>query len=175
LMRGLLMVYTGGGKGKTTAALGMALRSLGHKRKVIMIQFMKGPGNVYGETLAAEAFLPDFRIEKYGRDVFVNKKHPHPDDLALARQGFERAREALSSGEWDLVILDELNVAADFGLLNWDEVLPVLASRHERTDVVVTGRNASGALIDMADMVTEVKEIKHPYRAGIPAKKGVEF
>jgi len=172
MKKGLLQVYTGNGKGKTTASLGLALRASGHGWKVIMVQFMKG--RAYGE-LKAVPNLPEFTIEQYGRDEFVDKKNPDPIDIELARKGFDRAKEVLLSGGYDIVILDEINVALDFNLVGLEETLELINNRAQRTEVICTGRYAPQALLDIADLITEMREIRHPYQGGIPGRIGIEF
>jgi cob(I)alamin adenosyltransferase len=172
--KGLVLVYTGDGKGKTTAAVGLGLRAAGHGLKVKMLQFMKGPGNVYGESLAVARHVPGFEIGQVGRDTFVKKGNPAPEDIQAAQRGLQAARESLG-GAYDLVILDELNVAVHFGLLDEVEVLDVLRSRAPHVNVVVTGRYASERMIELADMVSEVREVKHHFRKGARARKGIEY
>ncbi len=172
--KGLVLVYTGDGKGKTTAAVGLGVRAAGHGLKVKMLQFMKGPGNVYGETIAASKHIPGFEIEQVGRDTFVKKGSPAPEDVEAARRGLAAARQALG-GAYDLVILDELNVAIDYGLVSVAEALELLSGRAAGVDVVVTGRYAPQQVIDLADTVSEVREIKHHFRKGVAARKGIEF
>lgn len=167
------MVYTGNGKGKTTAALGLALRAVGHQRRVLMIQFMKS-GDGYGECVAAR-MLPGFEIASYGLASFVDRDCPDPDSLRQAGEGLARARQALTSGGWDLVILDELNVALDFGLVSLEAVLGLLDARPPGVDLVLTGRGAHPAVLERADLVSEVVEVKHHYRQGVPARRGIEF
>lgn len=171
--RGLLLLYTGNGKGKTTAALGLALRAIGHGQKVFMIQFMKSNSN-YGEIQASK-YLPNFTIIQKGQDKFVKKGNPDPLDIKLAEEGLELAKEVLQKGEHDLVILDEVNVAVDFGLLKEEDVLSLIDLKKHHTTLVLTGRYATEKLISMADMVSEVKEIKHHYEKGVPAQEGIEF
>lgn len=171
--KGLLMVYSGQGKGKTTAALGMALRAVGHGMKVLMIQFMKGDPD-YGELQAAR-LLPGLEIVQKGRPAFVKPGEPGAEDLRLAREGLDLGEQALSGGDWDLVILDELNVAIDYGLLTLAEVIRVLDARSEAVNVVITGRGAHPELVKRADMASEVLEIKHHFHAGVEARKGIEF
>jgi cob(I)alamin adenosyltransferase len=171
--RGLVIVLTGDGKGKTTGALGQALRALGHGLKVLIIQFMKG--KKYGEVLAAEQYLPNLTIVRSGLDSFVMKNNPAPVDIELARQGLNLAKKALSSGEYSMVILDEINVALDFKLIPLDDVLDMIRSRHSSVDVVLTGRYAPPEIIEIADTVSEVKEIKHHYSKGVKERAGIEF
>ena len=172
---GLVLVYTGNGKGKTTAALGLALRQVGWNRKVLFIQFMKGKGNVYGERVAAERFLPLLEIEQHGRDEFVNLGNPAEVDAELARKALRRAGEAMASGEYGMVVLDEVNVAMAAGMIDPSEVLAILDKRHKDTDVVLTGRYCPKEIEDRADMVSEVREVKHHFKRGVPARKGVEY
>jgi len=169
---GLVQVYTGNGKGKTTAAIGQALRACGHGARVIMIQFMKG--REYGELKSA-AHLPGLRIFQYGRDEFVDKRNPETVDIDLARQGFEKAAKIMEYHECDLLILDEANVAIDYGLLKLDDVLNLLQNKPAEMEVILTGRNAARELMAMADLVTEMLEIKHPYQRKIEMRKGIDY
>lgn len=171
--KGLMQVYTGDGKGKTTAALGLALRAVGHGWRVTMFQFMKGDKG-YGEIGAAE-LLPGFTIVQCGRCEFVDLAHPAAVDKEMAAAGWARAQEALTSGRYDLVILDEINVALSCGLLPLAEVLAGLSRRDTHCEVVLTGRYAPEGLLAAADLVTEMREVKHPYAAGLAAREGVEY
>src|SRR5665647_610032 len=159
--KGLVFVYTGNGKGKTTAALGLAIRAIGYGRKVLIIQFMKGRD--YGETLALEKYLPSITLYKCGQDSFVMKNNLSPLDIELAQKGLDRAREAVYSESYDLVILDEINVAINFKLLPLQEVLDLIKNKPEKLDLGLTGRYAAPEIIELADLVTEMKEIKHPF------------
>lgn len=171
--KGLIMVYTGNGKGKTTAALGQALRAAGHGFRVLVINFMKGRD--YGEVKAAE-FLPNLKIVKAGRDKFVNRENPDPEDLRLAEKGFALAKEAVKSGRYDLVILDEINQVVSYNLIPLQEVLDLLDySRNPDVHVILTGRDAPPEFLERADLVSEVREIKHHYTSGIKAQKGIEY
>jgi len=171
---GLLMVYTGDGKGKTTAALGLALRAIGHGKKVYMVQFMKG-SRTYGEILAAERYLPHLTIVPSGRTGFVNRQNPDSEDIRLAGQALELGREALTSGNYQLVIWDEVNVALDYGLIGLKDVLAALEQRPDGVDLVLTGRNAPEEVITRADLVSEVRQVKHHYEGGVQAKAGIEY
>jgi len=171
--KGIVIVITGNGKGKTTAAMGQALRALGHGFKVLVIQFMKG--KKYGEVLCAEKLLPNLRIIPCGLDSFVMKDNPAPVDIELARQGLKLAKEAIVSGEYQMVILDEINVALDFKLIPLEEVLDLIRNKPDSIDLVLTGRYAPQEIIDLADTVSEVKEIKHHYAKGIKERAGIEF
>ncbi|QSV45207.1 cob(I)yrinic acid a,c-diamide adenosyltransferase [Geobacter benzoatilyticus] len=173
LDHGCIQVYTGNGKGKTTAALGLAFRALGRGLRVFMVQFMKG-GGPYGEHAAAERFSSDFTIVQTGRPGWVNRENPDPEDVRLAGAALETARAALTGGEYDLVILDEVNGAVSFGLLNAEDVLELMAQKPSCVELVLTGRSADERIIAAADLVTEMREIKHYYRAGIPARVGIE-
>ncbi len=170
---GLVMVYTGDGKGKTTAAMGQALRALGHGRKVFVVQFMKG--RKYGEVLCAEKFLPDLTIRQCGLDSFVMRDNPAPVDVELAGQGLNLAKKVLPSGEYDMVILDEINVALEFKLVPLDEVLEIIRNKPREVDLILTGRYAPPEIIEAADMVSEVREIKHHYAKGVKERAGIEF
>lgn len=168
---GLVHIYTGNGKGKTTAAFGLAVRMLGSGGKVIIIQFMKS-GGVYGEQKKiAECGAV---IESFGLPKFVHGK-PEPDDIDAARKALERAKEVVSSGEWDLVILDEICVALGFKMLDVEDVKELIQNKAPNTELVLTGRYCPEELFELADYVTEMKEVKHPYHRGVLARKGVEY
>jgi len=173
LDRGYIQVYTGDCKGKTTAALGLALRAVGRELMVIMIQFMKG-GGPYGEHLAAARLAPYLTIIPTGREGWVNRDNPDPEDIRLAREALELARTSLASGAYDLVILDEINGAVAFGLLSVADVLELMARKPENVELVLTGRNADEQIIAAADLVTEMREIKHYYKNGVSARVGIE-
>lgn len=170
--RGLIMVYTGEGKGKTTAAIGQAVRAAGHGYRVFVIQFMKGRD--YGEYLAA-AKLPNLTVVKAGRDLFVDRERPEPVDLELAREGFTQARKALLSGEYDMLVLDEIIVAVDFKLIPEKDLLKLLDKRPPGIELILTGRGASAELIRRADLVSEIRSIKHHYQRGVSARRGIEY
>lgn len=172
--RGLVLVYTGNGKGKTTAAVGLTVRAVGHGFSAHIIQFMKGSDN-YGEIVALRKYLPGVTVEQFGLETFVNKANPSLEDKALAARGLARAREVVTAGEHDLVILDEINVAVDFNLIPFEDVLGLVRARPAHVDLVLTGRYARPELVREADMVSEVLEIKHHYEAGLPAREGIEF
>lgn len=173
--KGLVLVYTGNGKGKTTAALGLALRQVGWGRKVLFVQFMKGKSNVSGERIAAEKCLPLLEMEQYGRDEFVNLANPAQVDAELARKALCRAKEAIMSGGYGLVVLDEVNVALATGLVETSDVLAILDSRPGGVDVVLTGRYCPKEILDKADMVSEVSEVKHHFARGVKARQGIEY
>lgn len=169
---GFIQIYTGDGKGKTTAAIGQAIRACGHGARVIMIQFMKG--REYGE-LRHVANINNFDILQFGRDEFVDKEEPSQTDIEYAQQGLEKARQVAREGKYDLLILDEINVALDFGLIPLKDILELLREKPEKMEVILTGRNAAKELIDIAHLVTEMKEIKHPYRQGIEMREGIDY
>jgi len=172
LEKGLLQVYTGDGKGKTTAALGLALRMAGQGGCVAFIQFMKG-WDFYGEIEGLKR-IPGIRHERTGTPDYVYRGQESPVDRAEALRGLGLAHECLA-GAYDLVVLDELNVALDYGLLDLEAVLQVLRSRAPHVEVVVTGRGAPEELVAMADLVTEMKEVRHPYTRGIASRRGVDY
>lgn len=169
---GLIMVFTGDGKGKTTAAVGQAVRALGHGYRVFMIHFMKGRD--YGEFLATE-HMPNLTVVRAGRDCFVSRDNPDPIDTELAKEGFARAEKAILSGDYDMVVLDEINVAVDYGLIAEEELLNLLKKKPDRVSVILTGRGASTELVKIADMVSEVLAIKHHYDKGAECCKGIEY
>jgi len=171
--RGLVIVITGNGKGKTTSAFGQALRAIGQGYKVFILQFMKG--RAYGEFVAAEKYLPRLTILRTGLDSFVMRDNPAPVDIELARQGFELAKKAVASGKYDMIILDEINVAVDFKLIELADVIDLVKNKPPALDLILTGRYAAKAIIKLADTVSEVKEIKHHYAAGIKDRAGIEY
>lgn len=173
LERGCVQVYTGNGKGKTTAALGLALRAVGRGLKVCMFQFIKGGGQ-YGEHLAAEKLAPLLTIIQTGRPGWVNTKDI-TEDRRTAQEALVQARELLTSGEYDLFICDEINGSVGFGLIDVEQVLELISCKPEKTELVLTGRNAHEQVVEAADLVTEMREIKHYYKAGVPARTGIEM
>lgn len=173
LERGCVQIYTGNGKGKTTAALGQALRAVGRGLTVCMFQFIKGGGR-YGEHLAAEKLAPLLTIIQTGRPGWVNTKDI-TEDRRVAQEAFVRAEELLCSGRYDVFICDEINGAVGFGLIDVEQVLGLISRKPEATELILTGRNAHQRLIDAADLVTEMQEVKHYYKAGVPARTGIEM
>jgi cob(I)alamin adenosyltransferase len=166
-----IQVYTGDGKGKTTAALGLAVRAAGHGLTTYIGQFMKGRS--YGE-LEALRDHPLVTIEQYGGTRCIHREDVSEEDIAAAKRGLERAREVMLSETPDIVVLDELNVAVWFGLLSVGEVLSLLDERPDSVEVVLTGRRAPAELLERADLVTEMLEVKHYYRRGVQARDGIE-
>jgi cob(I)alamin adenosyltransferase len=173
LSTGTIQVYTGNGKGKTTAALGLALRACGHGYRVLMIQFMKGSAE-YGEVTISE-HIPGFTLIQSGLPTFVEKGNPSEEDLRLAREGLGLARRAVREASCDLLILDEINVAADYCLVAVKDVLEIIEARPQGMEVVLTGRYAPKEFMDAADLVTEMTEVKHPYAAGLEMREGIEY
>lgn len=173
--KGLIIVNTGNGKGKTTAALGMGLRAWGQGLKVLVLQFIKGNWK-YGELQAAERMGADFVIRQMGEGfVRDTTEADQADHQEAAEKALQDARTEIVSGNWDMIILDEINYAIKFGLVSWEAVVELLAIKPPLLHLVLTGRDARQEIIDIADLVTEMKEIKHPYKKGIKAQKGIEF
>jgi cob(I)alamin adenosyltransferase len=170
--KGLVIVNTGNGKGKTTAALGLLLRARGQGLRVAMLQFIKAKTANWGEVRAVPRL--DAELVPLG-DGFTWMSQDIEHDRALAQEGWQRCRQAIESGQYDVVVLDEITYCFKFGWLDIDEVLAVLRDRPANQHVVITGRDAPPELIDFADLVTEMREIKHPYKAGVKAQKGIEF
>lgn len=170
--RGQVQVYTGTGKGKTTAAVGLAIRAAGRGARVCVLQFMKGIA--YGEVGVLLQVLPAIRVELLGSERYVPRDNPDPRDVALASSGMSLAEELLKSGSYDLLVLDELNVAIDFGLIPSERLLAALELRSPGVEVVITGRGAPQILLAAADLVTEMVEQKHYYQTGLPARTGIE-
>ncbi len=174
LEKGLIQVYTGNGKGKSTAAFGLALRAVGCGMKVIIIQFMKING-CYAEEEGFKRLAPNLERYAFGTPNWVKKGQGTEEDYAMAKAAMEKAEEALTNPQNDIVILDEINNALYFELVTIDQVLALLQKKLPTIEAVLTGRNAPQELMDAADLVTEMKEVKHYYQAGVPSRKGIEF
>jgi len=173
--KGLLLINTGPGKGKTTAALGTALRAVGNGMNVLMIQFLKGSWH-YGELDAVQAFGSNFVLKPMGRGfVKVGGAETDPEDIRLVQAAWDEARVAINSGQWDMVVLDEINYAINYNMLDAALVAEALRARPEMVHVLLTGRNAHPLLVEMADTVTEMREVKHAYQKGILAQRGIEY
>ena len=168
--KGYIQVYTGNGKGKTTAALGLSLRAVCAGKKVYFAQFIKGMK--YSE-LNAEKYLPGFSMKQYGNESFIYDE-PTEEDIRLGKEGLKECSELLSSGEYDVVVLDEINIALYYKLFTVEEVIEVLDNRSAGVEVILTGRYAHEKIIEKADLVTEMKEIKHYYEMGVQARVGIE-
>ncbi len=173
--RGLLLINTGPGKGKTTAALGTALRAVGNGMRVLVLQFLKGSWH-YGELDAVEPFGDNFVIRQMGRGfVKVGGAETDPEDIRMAHEAWEEARQAILSGEWDMVVLDEINYVISYGMLDPAQVVETLRNRPEMVHIILTGRNAHPSLVELADTVTEMRDVKHAYQKGILAQRGIEY
>ncbi|SDF79260.1 cob(I)yrinic acid a,c-diamide adenosyltransferase [Terriglobus roseus] len=173
--QGLLIIHTGAGKGKTTAALGTAMRAAGNGMRVLVLQFLKGSWH-YGELDAAERFNGDLVIRQMGRGfVKVGGAETDPEDLRLVQEAWQDAVREIQSGEWDLIVLDEINYAIGYEMLDAKAVADALKERPQMLHVILTGRNAHPLLVELADTVTEMREVKHAYTRGILAQRGIEF
>ena len=173
--RGLIIVNTGPGKGKTTAAMGTALRAVGQGMKVLMLQFLKGSWH-YGELDAVKAFGDNFVMKQMGRGfVKVGGAEPDPEDVKMVEAAWSESREAILSGQWDLVILDEINYAISYGMLDPARVVEALQQKPEMVHVILTGRNAHPTIVELADTVTEMRQVKHAYEKGVEAQRGIEY
>ena len=173
---GLTIVYTGKGKGKTTAALGIALRATGYEKKICMIQFIKGSWH-YGEMDSSKRLEPEFEMIAAGKGFvgIIDDKSPKEEHEKIANEAVRISNEKIQSGKYDIIILDEINYAVNLGLISVDDVLNIIKSKPKNTDLVLTGNYAKDEVIEMADLVTEMKEIKHPFQKGIKAKEGIDF
>jgi cob(I)alamin adenosyltransferase len=173
---GLVQVYTGTGKGKTTAAIGAGIRAVGQELRVHMIQFLKGGENFppYGEVRAL-ALIPQFTLEQYGPSHFIKPGAISDEDRKIVRHGLQQAGEVLSSGDYDLVILDEINVVLHLGMATLQEILDLLDRKATQTEVILTGRGAPEALFERADLVSRIDAVKHPFDKGIKARPGIEY
>jgi cob(I)alamin adenosyltransferase len=173
--KGLLLINTGPGKGKTTAALGTALRAVGNGMRVLVLQFLKGSWH-YGELDAVKPFGDNFVLKQMGRGfVKVGGAETDPEDIRLVQEAWNEARAAIESGDWDLVVLDEINYAIGYGMIDPAIVAETLRARPEMVHVILTGRNAHPLLVEIADTVTEMREVKHAYQKGILAQRGIEY
>lgn len=173
---GLVIVYTGKGKGKTTAALGMALRAVGYDYRVCMIQFIKGSWH-YGEMTSSKRLEPEFELTAVGKGFvgIMDDKSPLEDHKKIAAEALAIAREKINSQRYSIVILDEVNYAANLGLVSVEDVLDLISSKPASVSLVLTGNHVSDRVVEAADLVTEMREIKHPFKSGIKAKKGIDF
>ena len=174
--KGLIIVYTGGGKGKTTAALGLSLRAVGYGLKICMIQFIKGSWH-YGELDSIGRLAPEFELVTAGKGFvgILDDKSPHAEHVKACQDAIKIANMKIQSNKYDIVILDEINYAIDMKLASVDDVLNIISTKPPELDLVLTGNHAHSKIIEIADLVTEMKEIKHPFKSGIKAKKGIDF
>ena len=171
-MKGYIHIYTGNGKGKTTAAFGMALRAIGAGKRVLIAQFVKG--RPYSEIDAVNSFLPTITLKQYGLGCFIYNK-PTAKDAEAARNGLSEVSQIISESKFDVIILDEACIAIYYNLFSATELIEVLKKKPESMEIIITGRYATSELIEFADLVTEMKEIKHYYTQGVDARKGIEF
>ncbi|MEO2219984.1 MAG: cob(I)yrinic acid a,c-diamide adenosyltransferase [Nitrosopumilus sp.] len=173
---GLTIVYTGKGKGKTTAALGIALRATGYKKKICMIQFIKGSWH-YGEMDSSKRLEPEFEMIAIGKGFvgIIDDKSSKIDHEKVAKEAIKISNEKIQSGKYDIVILDEINYAVNLNLITLDDVLNLIRTKPQKLDLILTGNYAKNEVIEAADLVTEMREIKHPFQRGIKAKEGIDF
>ena len=174
--KGLVIVYTGNGKGKTTAALGMALRAIGYDHKVCMLQFIKGSWH-YGEMDSSKKLEPNFELIAVGKGFvgILDDNSPREEHEKYAAEAVRICREKIFSEKYDVIILDEVNYAVNLGLIDVQEIIKIIKEKPSDLDLVLTGRDVKEEIIELADLVTEMKEIKHPFKSGIKAKKGIDF
>ncbi len=171
-MKGFIHVYTGNGKGKTTAAFGLALRAAGAGMKVFIGQFIKG--KTYNENIAISLYLKNITVQQFGLGCFIVNS-PTDDDIRAAGKGLDKMSKIIEAGEHDLVILDEVNIALYYKLIDVNQLIEIMKNKPDHVELVLTGRYAPQEIIDMADLVTEMKEVKHYYQQGIEARKGIEY
>ncbi len=169
----MIQIYTGNGKGKTTAAIGLGIRAIGHGYKVLMVQFMKGE-DIYGEIKALKN-IPNFEVYQFGLKTFVKKGDLKEKEIKITREGFLFAKEKIMSKNYFLVILDEINIAIDYGLIPLEEVIELLKNSPKETEIVLTGRYCPKELYEYADLVSEIKEVKHPFQKGFFGRKGIDY
>jgi len=175
IRRGLIIVNTGPGKGKTTAAMGTGLRAVGQGMRVLMLQFLKGSWH-YGELDAVQEFGDKFVMKQLGRGfVKVGAEKPDPEDVRMVEDAWAEGEKAIQSGQWDLVILDEINYAISYGMLDPAKVVASLQRKPEMVHVILTGRNAHPTIVELADTVTEMRQVKHAYEKGVMAQRGIEY
>ena len=171
-MKGYIQVYTGKGKGKTTAAFGQALRGLGAGFTVFIGQFVKG--KTYHENIATTKYLKNITVKQYGLGCFIVDA-PTDKDIEAAQNGFEEMKNVIQSGVYDMVIMDEVNIALYYKLIDIGEIVELMKNKPGQVELILTGRFAPQEIIDLADLVTEMREVKHHYQKGIPARKGIEY
>ena len=173
---GLIIVYTGKGKGKTTAALGTALRAVGYNYKICMIQFIKGSWH-YGEMTSSKRLEPEFELTAVGKGFvgIIDDKSPLDEHKKIAQEALQLCKEKIRTEKYDIIILDEINYAIDLGLIKLDDVLDLIKNKPQKLNLILTGNHVKKEIIEIADLVTEMNEIKHPFKSGIKAKKGIDF
>jgi cob(I)alamin adenosyltransferase len=177
LEHGYIQIYTGDGKGKTTASLGLALRAIGHGWKVLIVQFTKGgqEDNYYGEMLSSSKLMPNLEVAQFGMDRVVYSHNICLDDFKEAKRGWQLAKEAINSNKYQLIILDELNICTDLGMIKVADVKDALINKPKHLEVVLTGRRAHPEIVALAHLVTEMKPIKHYFDMGVMARQGIEY
>ncbi|EKE04219.1 MAG: hypothetical protein ACD_20C00096G0002 [uncultured bacterium] len=177
LEHGYIQIYTGDGKGKTTASLGLALRAIGHGWKVLIIQFTKGEHSTdyYGEIASASNLMPNLEVAQFGLDRVVYSHNVSMEDYKEAKRGWQFAKDAINSNKYQLIILDEINICADLGMIKISEVKETLQNKPQNLEIVLTGRRAHPELVAMAHLVTEMQPIKHYFNMGVMARKGIEY
>ncbi len=169
--KGYIHLYTGNGKGKTTAAVGLAVRAVGAGKKVYIAQFVKGM--IYSEIKALLQYLPSIEAKQYGLECFINRK-PTEDDIVAAQNGLVEVSEIIQSGVYDVLVLDEVTIAIYFKLFSVTDLIDILKLKPEQTEIIITGRYAPHELIELADLVTEMKEVKHYYQKGVLSREGID-
>lgn len=177
LEHGYIQIYTGDGKGKTTASLGLALRAIGHGWKVLIVQYTKGEQgtNYYGEICSASKLMPNLEVAQFGLDRVIYSHNINIEDYKEARRGWQFTKDAINSGKYQLIILDEINICADLGLVKISEIKEELLNKPQNLEIVLTGRRAHPELVAMAHLVTEMQPIKHYFDMGVMARKGIEY
>jgi cob(I)alamin adenosyltransferase len=171
--RGLVQVFTGNGKGKTTAAVGAIVRAAGHGLKVFLVSFMKG-NYAYGEYKTLSQ-IPNVEIAQFGLRKFTDTANIKPEEKEQAEAALAAARKAVTSGGYDLVVLDEVNVALSYNLISLDKVIKLIEEKPPHVELILTGRYAANQILEIADLVTEMVKVKHPFDEGIKARKGIEY
>lgn len=171
--KGIVQVFTGNGKGKTSAALGAVLRAVGHNLRVYIVFFMKGK-YPYGE-FSTLSRLPDVQVASFGLRCFTNRKNINPEEAKQAKMALSAARDAMLSGNYDLIVLDEVNISVYFKLIELDDVIQLINDRPTNVGLILTGRYADARIIELADLATEMVKLKHPYDKGVKARKGIEY
>ena len=174
LEKGLVSVFTGDGKGKTSTAIGIATRAAGHELKVYIAFFLKGGNFIHGERKSLSA-LSNVVYESFGCEGWVDKDNIRPEDIEQARKGFNASKNAALSGEYDVIIMDEVNMAVNLGLIPLDDVLELINEKPANVELILTGRYADAKIIQASDLVTEMLSIKHPYNSGIQARRGIDY
>jgi len=174
LDQGLINIFTGDGKGKTTAAIGTVVRAAGHGLRTFIIYFMKGKEYIYGENSVLSQ-LPNVNLASFGQEGWVDKEDVKPEHRKQAKLALSAAKEAIINGDYDIIVLDEINIAINYGLIELDEVIKILNDKPKNVELILTGRYADPKLVEMADLVTEMLAIKHPYAQGIKARRGMDY